>query len=230
MAHTAPPASQHRRLERVFGVVLLLTGVSVAWVAISALGQPHRHQVAAVVTPPAAAGGALGAGATRSAGSASTPELSPAAASTATSGSATPGSSAPGNADPTPTDPATPGTSQPATPGPVGASATPSGSASSMTDEVAPRLPVIVLDNTAQALLAQVLAGRLEQGGWTVAGTSTFEGDILSTAVYYDPDAPGAQASAELLQAQFPGIQRVKPKFDGLPPGPIVVIVTDDYS
>ncbi len=73
-------------------------------------------------------------------------------------------------------------------------------------------------------------AERFTQGGWTVTETSTFEGDILSTAAYYDPATPGAQAAAEALQRQFPEIQRVRPKFVGLGPGPVIVVLTYDYS
>ena len=91
------------------------------------------------------------------------------------------------------------------------------------------RLPLIVLNNTSQ-VSASTAAQRFEQGGWTVTDTSTFDGSILSTAVYYDPDVSGAQAAAEALQQQFPAIKRVKAKFDGLPAGPIVVVLTSDYS
>jgi hypothetical protein len=40
----------------------------------------------------------------------------------------------------------------------------------------------------------------------------------------------GAQASAQALRAQFPAIKRVEPKFGSLPAGPIVVVLTSDYS
>jgi ABC-type transport system substrate-binding protein len=91
------------------------------------------------------------------------------------------------------------------------------------------RLPLIVLNNTSQ-VSASTAAQRFEQGGWTVTDASTFDGSILSTAVYYDSEVSGAQATAEALQQQFPEIKRVKAKFDGLPAGPIVVVLTSDYS
>ena len=91
-------------------------------------------------------------------------------------------------------------------------------------------MPVIVLDNTGRPALARAAAERFEQAGWTVTDTSTFEGDILSTAAYYDPAAAGARAAAQVLQTQFPVIKRVRPKFDGLPAGPVVVVLTYDYS
>jgi hypothetical protein len=92
------------------------------------------------------------------------------------------------------------------------------------------RTPLIVLDNTGRPDLARGATELFEHAGWTVTETSTFDGDILSTAVYYDPETTDAQAAAEALQVQFPVIQRVRPKFDGLPPGPVVVVLTYDYS
>ena len=53
---------------------------------------------------------------------------------------------------------------------------------------------------------------------------------IVSTCAYYDTVDPNAQAAARALQAQFPAIKRVAPKFAELPPGPIVVVLTPDYS
>ena len=90
--------------------------------------------------------------------------------------------------------------------------------------------PVIVLDNTGRPAVARGATERFEQAGWTVTKTGTFDGDILSTAAYYDPATDGAQAAAEALQVQFPVIQRIRPRFDGLPQGPIVVVLTYDYS
>ncbi|MEO7285657.1 MAG: LytR C-terminal domain-containing protein [Jatrophihabitantaceae bacterium] len=91
------------------------------------------------------------------------------------------------------------------------------------------RLPLVVLNNSSSTT-ATTAADRFRQGGWTVTDTSTFAGSILSTAAYYDPNVAGAQTAAEALQQQFPAIQRVKPKFGGLPGGPIVVVLTSDYS
>lgn len=91
------------------------------------------------------------------------------------------------------------------------------------------KLPLIVLNNTSDTP-ASVAADRFRQAGWTVSDVSTFTGGILSTAAYYDPDVAGADAAASELQQQFPAIHRVKPKFQGLPEGPIVVVLTSDYS
>ena len=175
MAHTAPPSKPRRRLEPILGVLLVVVGVAVAALAVTALNHPN---------------GRLAARASQSvstSSAASHPASSPA---------------------PSPTH------SQ------VSATSSPAGSG---------RLPLIVLNNTSQ-VSASTAAQRFEQGGWTVTDTSTFDGSILSTAVYYDPDVSGAQAAAEALQQQFPAIKRVKAKFDGLPAGPIVVVLTSDYS
>jgi hypothetical protein len=90
--------------------------------------------------------------------------------------------------------------------------------------------PLVVLDNTGRPDLARGASQRFTQGGWTVTDTSTFDGDILSTAAYYDPATPGAQTAAEALQHQFPEIQRVRPKFAGLGAGAVIVVLTYDYS
>ena len=91
------------------------------------------------------------------------------------------------------------------------------------------KLPLIVLNNSSDTP-ASVAAQRFQAAGWSVSSTSTFAGDILNTAVYYDPGTPGAEAAADALQQQFPVIKRVKEKFDGLPTGPLVVILDSDYS
>lgn len=92
------------------------------------------------------------------------------------------------------------------------------------------RPAVIVLDNTSTSELTATAVSRLQSGGWQASNGGTFDGDILSTAVYYDPSVSGAQQAAIALQAQFPAIKRVKEKFDGLPEGPLVLVLTSDYS
>ena len=116
-------------------------------------------------------------------------------------------------------------------PSPTATSTSPAPSTSAPTTSASTngKLPLVVLNNTSSTT-ATTAAGRFTAGGWTVTSTSTFSGDILSTAAYYDPDVSGAQAAALALQKQFPAIQRVKEKFDGLPAGPIVVVLTSDYS
>ena len=91
-------------------------------------------------------------------------------------------------------------------------------------------VPVLVVNNTDTNGLADTAVSRLKAGGWTATNGGNFAGDILSTAAYYDPDAAGAQAAAEALQIQFPAIKRVKERFEGLPAGPVVLVLTTDYS
>jgi hypothetical protein len=63
-----------------------------------------------------------------------------------------------------------------------------------------------------------------------VSSFGNYQNDILSTCAYYDPGVPGAQQAAQALQQQYPTIKRVQPKFAELPAGPIVVVLTPDYS
>ena len=92
------------------------------------------------------------------------------------------------------------------------------------------KLPLVVLNNTRVVGLAQRAKVRFEAGGWTVTSTGNLSNNILSTCAYYDPADAGAAAAARALQTQFPAIKRTAPKFDGLPAGPVVVVLTSDYS
>jgi hypothetical protein len=97
-------------------------------------------------------------------------------------------------------------------------------------------VPLIVLNNTTVTGLAAQAAHRFEAGGWTVTSVSNYQNSILSTCAYYDPSASGARAAAKALQRQYPAIKRVEPRFtstpgaDPLPNGPVVVVLTPDYS
>jgi hypothetical protein len=91
-------------------------------------------------------------------------------------------------------------------------------------------VPLIVLNNSTVSGLAERASQEFEQGGWTVTDYSNLQNDILSTCAYYDPSVANARAAAKALQRQFPAIDRVKPKFPQLPPGPVVVVLTGDYS
>ena len=92
------------------------------------------------------------------------------------------------------------------------------------------KLPLVVLNNTTVVGLAKQAAQTFEAGGWTVTSYGNYQNDIISSCAYYDPSYPGAQAAAEALRAQFPAIKRDVPKFAGLPAGPIVVVLTPDYT
>lgn len=115
----------------------------------------------------------------------------------------------------------TPASAHPSTPAPT----------SSASSTTAPgRLPLVVLNNTTTPGLAQQAKATFVAGGWTVASVGNLTNNIISTCAYYDPNYPGAQAAAAALQAQFPAIKRTAPKFAQLPAGPIVVVLTPDYS
>jgi hypothetical protein len=91
-------------------------------------------------------------------------------------------------------------------------------------------VPLVVLNNSSVANLASEAAQQFESGGWTVTHIDDLNNDILSPCAYYDPTVANAKQAALALQAQFPGIDRVKPKFPELPSGPVVVVLTGDYS
>jgi hypothetical protein len=92
------------------------------------------------------------------------------------------------------------------------------------------KLPLVILNNTIVTGLAQQARATFVAGGWQVTSVGNLRDDILSTCAYYDPGVAGAQAAAEALMQQFPAIKRTVAKFAGLPAGPIVVVLTPDYS
>jgi len=91
-------------------------------------------------------------------------------------------------------------------------------------------VPLVVLNNTTVQGLAKQAAEEFEGGGWTVTRFGNYQNDIVSTCAYYDPSAAGAEAAAKALRQQFPTIKRVKQRFAELPEGPVVVVLTPDYS
>jgi cytoskeletal protein RodZ len=92
-------------------------------------------------------------------------------------------------------------------------------------------LPLVVLNDTTTANLARDAAQRFEGGGWDVTSyDENYQNDIISTVAYFDPNVAGAKRAAKALQRQYPTIQRVVAKFPELPAGPIVVVLTSDYT
>jgi LytR cell envelope-related transcriptional attenuator len=91
-------------------------------------------------------------------------------------------------------------------------------------------VPLIVLNNSFVQNLAQQASDQFEAGGWTVTRVDDLQNDIISTCAYFDPTDPAAKAAALALRRQFSGIERVRPKFPELPTGPVVVVLTADYS
>lgn len=91
--------------------------------------------------------------------------------------------------------------------------------------------PLIVLNQTTTPDLAAQAAQRFRSSGWHVASTQEgYQNDVITTTAYYDPSVPGAQQAAEALRKQFTTIHRVAERFAQLPPGPVVVVLTTDYS
>ncbi|MDT7546697.1 MAG: hypothetical protein QOE99_2807 [Actinomycetota bacterium] len=90
----------------------------------------------------------------------------------------------------------------------------------------APKLPLTVLNNSTRAKLADRVAARYRAAGWPVKLTGNFTGRITVTTAYY---ARGQLASAQALQKAFPAIERVRPRFAGLPGSGLTVVLTRSY-
>jgi hypothetical protein len=127
----------------------------------------------------------------------------------------------------------TPTPTHSATPGPEETGAEPTGEPSPVARPTAvesavaaPKLPLLVLNNSRLDGLADRAAADFRSGGWTVRGTGNFRGRIAATTVYYEP---GQEASARRLAAQFSKVLRVLPRFAGLPGSGLTVVVTRDY-
>lgn len=117
------------------------------------------------------------------------------------------------------------------TPGPEETGAEPTGTpaptaTSTAPAQAAPELPLLVLNNSRIHGLATRAAAELRAGGWPVRGTGNFRGRVEMTTVYY---APGEEASARRLVADFPKVRRVAPRFPGLPGSGLTVVVTRDW-
>lgn len=105
----------------------------------------------------------------------------------------------------------------------------PAGSTSaSSSPPAAGALPVVVLNNTRLSGLGARAAAELQAQGYTVTSVGNYRNNIVSTCAYYDPSTPGAEQAAAALQSKFSWIARTKAKFDGLPAGPVVLVLTAD--
>jgi hypothetical protein len=98
--------------------------------------------------------------------------------------------------------------------------------ATSPTPAAASKIALTVLNNSNVNKLAHRAAVKFGAKGWPIKLEGSFRGRIAVTTVYY---APGQQASAALLQKEFPAIQRVRPRFTGLPGSGLTVVLTRDY-
>jgi hypothetical protein len=128
----------------------------------------------------------------------------------------------------------TPPASRSSSKSPTGSTSQPSASAPTSTSSPTTAIgskPLIVLNDTRTPNLAGAAAARFESGGWKVTSfDENYSNDIASTAAYYDPAVSGAKKAAKALQNQYPTIKRVVPRFPELPAGPVVVVLTADYS
>ena len=102
-------------------------------------------------------------------------------------------------------------------------------SSSSKSRPSKPQTAIYILNNTTQPDLGTSTAAKFRAKGWRVAGTEDYSNDIISSCIYYDPSDPHNLTVAQQLQSEFPGIQRVAPRFPQLPEYPIVVILNPDY-
>lgn len=109
-------------------------------------------------------------------------------------------------------------------------SAGPSGATSSPTGAIGSQ-PLIVLNQTTTPNLAHEAASRFRAGGWQVTSVQEgYQNDVITTTAYYDPAVAGAEAAAQALSRQYPTIDRVGERFPQLPAGPVVVVLTTDYT
>jgi hypothetical protein len=90
----------------------------------------------------------------------------------------------------------------------------------------APKLALTVLNNSNRTGLAKRAAAKYAAAGWPIKLTGSFRGRITATTAYY---APGQQASALALQKQFPAIERIRPRFAGLPGSGLTVVLIRTY-
>jgi LytR cell envelope-related transcriptional attenuator len=92
-----------------------------------------------------------------------------------------------------------------------------------------PQTAIYILNNTTRPDLGTTIAAKFRAKGWHVVGTENYSNDIISSCAYYDPGDPQNLTVARELRSEFPGIQRVAPRFPQLPTYPIVVILNPDY-
>jgi hypothetical protein len=91
---------------------------------------------------------------------------------------------------------------------------------------VAPVLPVSVLNNSRRSGLAHEAADQVAAHGWPIAKVGNFTGRVPISTLYY---APGQLDSAQRLAHLMPAIQRVRPRFSGLPTTGLTLIVTREW-
>jgi hypothetical protein len=88
------------------------------------------------------------------------------------------------------------------------------------------RPAVEIYNNTVRKGLADSVAGRARQAGWTVAGADNWRGKVAGSTVYYPPGMLGA---ANQLAKDL-GIGRTKGALDNMKKDRLTVILTSDYT
>ncbi|MFI6827947.1 LytR C-terminal domain-containing protein [Kribbella sp. NPDC050241] len=88
------------------------------------------------------------------------------------------------------------------------------------------RPAVEVYNNTGRKGLADSVAGRARQAGWTVAGADNWHGKIAESTVYYPP---GMLDAANQLARDL-GVSRTKGALDNMKKDRLTVILTSDYT
>ena len=128
----------------------------------------------------------------------------------------------PVTASPTPTPTPTPTPSRSPKPHRTLPSAEPSATAK----PAVAKIPVTVLNNSRRQGLAHRAAAQVSSKGWPIKQIGNFTGRIRVSTAYY---APGQAEEAHLLARDFPAIQRVLPRFDGLPGSGLTLVVTREW-
>jgi hypothetical protein len=88
------------------------------------------------------------------------------------------------------------------------------------------KAPVTVLNNSRRTGLAHRAAAQVANGGWQIKQIGNFTGRIRISTVYY---APGQAAVAHKFAHQFSAVQRVLPRFRGLPGSGLTLVVTREW-
>jgi hypothetical protein len=88
------------------------------------------------------------------------------------------------------------------------------------------KVPVTVLNNSRRSGLASRAAGQLQHGGWPIAQVGNFRGRLPVSTLYY---ATGQADTAKALARQFAAVQRVRPRFSGLPGSGLTLVVTREW-
>lgn len=124
---------------------------------------------------------------------------------------------------PTPTAPASTAS---ATPKPSPHRTAPVAQPSATATPKVAKLPVTVLNNSRRTGLAHRAAAQVAGGGWPIKDIGNFTGRIPVSTIYY---APGQAKVAQAFAHQFHAVQRVLPRFRGLPGSGLTLVVTREW-